>query len=433
MISDELIPASQPARVRAAASRVQLLAGVVIGNALETFDFVVYGILAVVLGAVFFPEQAESARVLLSLSVFGAGYLLRPLGAVVLGVMADRLGRKKVLTLTLLLMAIGTGMIAILPTFAQIGLFAPVLMVVARLIQGFSAGGEMAIATTYLVESAPPSRRGVFGSFQIVSQSLAYAVGGLVGSLLSRYLSDSAFHTWGWRLPFLFGVFILPIGIVIRRRFDETLDSSERYTSTGALLQDLSGKSFWTVARCLVLCIPGTVTVFVGIYMTTYAITVLHLPMYVAFSSGLIGGVVAMFSAPLGGALSDVFGRKPVILFGRILLILAVWPAFRLLNIAPSSTTLCAVVGFMLLCNALSGSAELVFVPESIPARLRSTGFSIAYSVSAAVFGGCTPVLLAWLVGRTGDSMMPAWLLMIVTAIGLLPLSFMRETVSRRK
>ena len=405
----------------------------VVGNGLEAFDFVIFGFLAVALGTLFFPKQDAATQVLLSLSVFGAGYLIRPLGSIVLGAMADRYGRKQVLTLTLFLMALGTGLIGILPTYGQIGILAPVLMVLARMIQGFSAGGEVGTATTYLVESAPPSRRGFYSSFQIVSQSLAFTVGGLLAGMLSRNLPEAAFHTWGWRVPFLIGVLILPVGMIIRRRFEETLDHSQRHASMGAVFQDLSGNNFWNLVRCLVLCIPGTVTLYIGIYMTTYAIRTLHQPMYLAVLTSVVGGILAMIAAPLAGSLSDAVGRKPVIVAGRVTLILSILPAFLLLNAAPSPLTLCAVGGLLFLCNAVSGSAELVFIPESLPARVRTTGFSIAYGVTASVFGGGTPVLLAWLVNKTNNPIVPAWVLIAVTVLALVPLYFMRETVSRRK
>ncbi|MQQ99699.1 MFS transporter [Glaciimonas soli] len=410
-------------------SMSKLVTGIVIGNALETFDFVVYGYFAVTLGKVFFPKENELAQLLFTLSIFGASYLMRPIGAIVLGSMADRFGRKKTLTLTLLLMALGTGMIAVLPSYNLVGIWAPLLMVLARLIQGFSAGGEIGTATTYLIESAPSARKGFYSSFQIVSQSLGFAFGSVLGSTLSLYLSESAFESWGWRVPFLIGVLIFPVGMYIRKNFTETLNIEERHTSSKALFGDLLGNNFWNLARCLMLCISGTVTVTMSIYMTTYAIRTLHLPMYVAMLTGLVGGAVSIIAAPLAGTLSDKIGRKPVILIGRVALVLCVLPGFWSIVTWPSYVTLFIVVAAIFLLNAISGTAELVFIPESLPAKVRGTGFSLAYSLTVAIFGGGAPLFTVWLVNATGNPLVPAWILIVTTLVSLSPLYFMRETV----
>jgi MFS family permease len=250
-------------------SPVMRVVAAILGNALEFYDFTVYAAFAAMIGRAFFPVANPNVSLLLSVATFGIGFVARPLGGILIGAYADRFGRKPAMTLTIWLMALGSGMIGLLPDYATIGIIAPLLLVVARLIQGFSAGGEMGPATTYLLESAPAGRQCFFGSWQLASQNMGSILSGLVGVILALSMSHEVADGWGWRIPFLLGILIAPIGFYIRRNLDETLHHEEAHGSMSAVLSDVLKRYWVQVILCILVISGATITQYFFIYTPT--------------------------------------------------------------------------------------------------------------------------------------------------------------------
>ena len=393
---------------------------VVIGNWLEFYDFIVYTFFAVMIGNAFFPAASMSAdftqgerdffSLLASLATFWAGFLTRPIGAAVIGAYGDRAGRKAAMTLTIVLMALGTGLLAVAPTYAQIGIAAPIILIVARLIQGFSCGGEVGPATTYLLEAAPTNRRASLTAWQGISQQMAGIMGAGLGLILSNALSHDALYDWGWRVPFLVGILIGPVGLYIRRALPETIGHGEAHASQSAVLKDLFANNGFAVLIC-VLCIIGpTVSTYVSSYMTTYAIKTLNLPPEVGMLATFCGYVAALGGVLLGAWLADRAGPRFTILSSRIVFVLVVTQAYLMITAkgATLETLLLVNVGLNFIL-AMAQGGLYVLLTEAFPKAVRSSGVSIAYAISVTVFGGSTQLAIAWLIEHFHDPMVPAW------------------------
>ncbi|MBB3175704.1 MFS transporter [Variovorax sp. Sphag1AA] len=418
---------------RARLSRRQTIVATTIGNALEFFDFTVYGFLALVIGKLFFPTFNSYGQLLLTVASFGVGFIMRPLGGIVIGSYADRAGRKKAMTLTIFLMALGCAMIAFAPTYAQIGVAAPILIVLARLIQGFSAGGEVGASTTLLVEHATPKNRGYMASWQFASQGLGILLGAVVVGVLLTALSPQAMESWGWRVPFVLGMLIAPVGMYIRRHLEESLDVHEapataaaprRHGSLSAVCRE-HGK---TVLAAILSIIGGTAAAYVvTFYMPTYAIRELGLPPPVALFGAALTGLLSFALAPLVGVWSDRIGRKRLIVYSRVLLALMIYPGFLWLNASPTPAALYTVVGLLSITLVLQTVPGITMLPEMFPKHVRATGMSLVYSVGVALFGGFSPFISTWLLNATGNKLAPAWYLLAVSLVSLLGLLWMRD------
>ena len=396
------------AQRRSGSSALNVTAAV-LGNALEFYDFGVYGAYAVFIGRAFFPNESALASLLLSLATYGVGFIARPLGGMVIGAYADRHGRKPAMTLTIWLMAIGTGMIGVLPTYATIGAAAPILLVLARLIQGFSTGGEMGPATTYLVESAPRRRRSLFGSWQLASQNIGGVLAGLIGFVIAQLFVDANIQGGAWRIPFFLGLVIAPVGIYIRNRIDETLDLRQAHKSNRALLDELFGRHGRPLLLCFLLIPGATVTQYFLTYTVTFSIATLKLSTGVAFLAYLMIGISGTVFSLVGGWLGDRFGLKPVAIWPRLLLILLVYPV--LLIVVREHTPL-AVIGLMPVLMALqgmSGSVGIVLIPRCFPPAVRTAALSIAYATGVAIFGGSAQVIFTSLIAETGEPTAHVW------------------------
>ncbi len=402
----------------------------VLGNALEFYDFTTYTFFAVEIGRSFFPRHDPVVSLLISVATFGVGFITRPLGGLVIGAFADHAGRKPAMMLTIALMATGMLLLALTPPFAAIGAAAPVIVVAARLLQGFALGGEVGPATAYLVEIAPDSRRGRLASWQIASQGTALLAAGLVGFALSHLLSPGAMTLWGWRIAFLLGLAIVPGGLYIRRRLPETAHLTRgrpRESAARVLGRLLTGHPV-PLFLALVAIMTSTVSTYVGLYMTTYAETALHLHTPTAITAPLIGGLTTIVFALAGGWLADRYGRKIVMLLPRILLVLAIYPAFLFLGGHASLVTLLMTTGLMSALGSLSSAAVIVAVPESLPESVRASGLSIAYAFAVTVFGGTTQFVLAWLIGVSHDPLSPAWYMIGSGVLGIIAMALMPET-----
>jgi len=404
------------------------VAAAMIGNALEWYDFIIFGVLTVVISRLFFPAESQYASLLLTTATFGVGFFMRPVGGILLGIYADHKGRKAALLLIIVLMTAAIAMIGFAPTYAAIGVAAPLIIVLARLLQGFATGGEFASATSFLIESAPAHRRGFYGSWQMVGQGLAVLVGALLGALLTRSLAAETLDSWGWRVPFLLGLVIGPVGLFIRRHLQET-EAFLEARAAGTVRQGF-GTTLATHLRevlvCMGLTTSGTISFYVILlYMPTFARTQLHLPLDQAFIAQSISLVCMIVLTPLSGALSDRIGRKPIIIAALSLYLALVYPLFNWVYDNPSFGSL-MIVQIVLCCSlgVFLGPISTAGA-EQFAARSRSTGLGIAYNLAVMIFGGFAQFFVTWLIEATGSPIAPSFYVMFGAAIGVVAAFFL--------
>ena len=398
---------------------------VVIGNWLEFYDFLVFTFFAVMIGEAFFPAETQIGRLLGALATFGVGFVTRPIGAAIIGPYADRVGRRAALTLTLLLMSLGSAIVALTPPYSQIGVAAPILLVIARLIQGFSCGGEVGPATTYLLESAPIEKRAAITAWQAYSQQLATIMGSGLGLILAMTLSREDLYAWGWRIPFLLGVLIAPVALYIRRQLPETIAEAQASRSTTAVLGELTRHHARAVLFGILIICGGTISTYVSNYMTTFAITTLGFGEAVATSLGLTGAV-AQIAGLAVGVYIDRFGRKRMLIASRVLFVLVLYPSYVILTAPQASpATVIAVNLFLGFMFAVGIGAAYAFMAEAFPQSVRSSGLSILYALGVAIFGGTTQFVVAWLIDVTGDPMVPAWYQMAANIAAIVGVALM--------
>jgi MFS transporter, MHS family, proline/betaine transporter len=410
-----------------AASNRRAVAAASVGNVLEIYDFIAYGIFAVPISKTFFPPSSDFAALILTFITFAVGFLVRPVGALVLGRYADRAGRKKALSLTLLLMAAGTVVPAVCPSFASIGVAAPLIIVFGRLIQGFSAGGEIGGTVAMLVENAPSSRKGLFGSFQQMSQGGGTLIAGLVGLALTNLFTQQQIFAGAWRLAFAFGLLIGPVGWYIRRSVNETpvFEQSQRlprralwqqlFAYKGRVLTGVAIMVFWTIAT------------YVSNYFTTYAVREIHLSLFDSYVGQVSYGIAMMVMCPIIGHLSDRIGARTPMLFGAALTAVAAYPLFMLLSHYPGRATLVlvqATIAILLACYAACASTVLGSV---FPTEFRATGVGFAYAIGVTVFGGFTPVAVTTLISFTGDRLVVGYYLAASALISCVPVLLMTK------
>ena len=409
------------------------LLAVVIGNWLEFYDFIVYSFFAVQIGKAFFPGDDVQLSLLFASLVFWAGFITRPIGAAVLGAYADRAGRRAAMTVTILLMALGTGMIAFTPGYSEIGILAPILLVAARLIQGFSCGGEVGPATTYLLEAASANRRAAFTAWQGITQQLAGVMGSGLGLILAANLSTEDLESWGWRVPFFIGILIGPVGLYIRRSLPETLESHQTHASGLAVVGNLF-RNNGTAVLLGVLCILGpTVSTYVSAYMTSYAITTLGLSNADSQFTTLCGYIAALAGFPIGAWFADRFGAKMSVIVPRVVFILVVYQAYLLMTADGATLERIVLVNFVLnFILAVSYGGIYALLTEAFPMAVRSTGVSIAYALSVTIFGGSTQTVLTWLIATLGDPLVPAWYQIGANVLSLVGVALIMRAVADR-
>lgn len=419
-----------PAPAAPAIGRARLIAACTIGNALEFYDFVIFSFFAATIGALFFPSQDPTVQLLLSFATYGVGFLMRPLGGVVLGAFADRKGRKSATVLTLFLMALGTGMIGLAPTYAQIGLAGPLVVVLGRLIQGFSAGGEVGASTTLLAEYAPRAERGFFGSWQLASQGAAILFAAGIAWTINTTLPPDQVKEWGWRVPFIIGIMIVPVGLWLRRALKEThANEADVRTRKVSSLRVALGQHWSKILVGIALIIGGTAAnAVVVLYMSTYAIRQLGMAPTTALFAGITAGIVTLAVAPLAGMLSDRIGRKPVIGASYLLIALLIYPAFLFINAVPTLPTLLGVVVVLASLNASGGAPAIISLAEVFPVEVRATGMSLVYAVGVAIFGGFGQFIVTWLIAATGSPIAPAWYVIACSMATLFALKGTPET-----
>jgi len=407
------------------------VAAAVIGNALEFYDFTVYTVFADDIGKAFFPSHTPHLGLFLALITFGVGFIPRPIGAIVIGRLADRVGRRPAMLFSFGLMGLAIIALASTPSFASIGIAAPILVVTLRLVQGFALGGEVGPAMAFLIEASPPSQRGLVGSWQSASQSVASLIGGLVGVVLAAVLSHAMLEQVGWRAAFWLGALVLPFGLIIRRALPETLHRHEPPSAAHPQRADLlSHAPLFILGLMVIMCF--TTGTYVRLYMTTYARTSLHIGAGVAYGASVVNGAVGLVFTLLGGALSDRFGRKPTMIWPLCIYLLATYPAFALLVRNHDAATLWGVTALISALSSISNGAALIWLTEGLRKEIRGVGIGTLYAVAVAVFGGMTQPLLERLIDITGQPMAPAFYLMFTTAIGLVAMALMKETAPHR-
>jgi MFS family permease len=410
-------------------SKISVVAAVA-GNFLEFYDFTTYTFFAVMIGEHYFPAKDPFVSLILSVATFGVGFVTRPIGGIAIGGYADRAGRRPAMILTVGLMAIGTLIIALTPSYATIGPLAPILVVLARLIQGFALGGEVGPATSFLLEAAPPGERGLYASWQIASQGLSTLLAGAVGVFTSAILSTHDMQDWGWRVPFLLGLLIVPVAVFMRRKLPETLDINAPmvHQSLGSVLSSLIIDNRRPVILAFALISSGTIGIYILNYMTTYAITTLHMPTTVSLAATLVLGVCILLFSLIGGRLSDKVGRKPLLIVSRILFMLGAYPGFILINEFKNTAALLAVTAFLAAFQSLGAGVALTIIPESLPKPVRSAGLGVSYALGVTLFGSTAQLVVAWLIHVTGDPLSPAWYLIASSGVGLIAILMMVET-----
>ncbi|KAB7765037.1 citrate-proton symporter [Xanthomonas maliensis] len=403
-------------------SKLGMVLRVTSGNFLEQFDFFLFGFYATHIAAAFFPASNEFASLMMTFAVFGAGFLMRPLGAVILGAYIDNVGRRKGLIVTLAIMAAGTVLIVAVPRYDTIGILAPLLVLLGRLLQGFSAGAEMGGVSVYLAEMATPGRRGFYASWQSASQQLAIVTAAAIGFALNALLAPDVLGQWGWRIPFAVGCVIIPFIFLLRRSLEETQAYAQRKErpTMREVIAGLAANASTVVAGMLMVALTTTAFYLITVYAPTFGKTVLKLSTGDALIVTLLVGVSNFIWLPIGGALSDRFGRKPLLLGMAVLGVVTAYPVLAFLANAPSFAHMLQVLLWLSFIYGIYNGALIPALTEIMPAHVRVAGFSLAYSLATALFGGFTPAISTWLIHTTGDKGAPAYWLAFAALCALL-------------
>ncbi|SXF32426.1 metabolite/H symporter, major facilitator superfamily (MFS) [Klebsiella variicola] len=402
--------------------RIGAILRVTSGNFLEQFDFFLFGFYATYIAHTFFPASSEFASLMMTFAVFGAGFLMRPIGSIVLGAYIDKVGRRKGLIVTLSIMATGTFLIVLIPSYQTIGLWAPLLVLIGRLLQGFSAGAELGGVSVYLAEIATPGRKGFYTSWQSGSQQVAIMVAAAMGFALNAVLEQSAISDWGWRIPFVFGCLIVPFIFILRRKLEETQEFTARRHHLAMRQVFATLLANWQVVIAGMMMVAMTTTAFylITVYAPTFGKKVLMLSASDSLLVTLLVAISNFFWLPVGGALSDRFGRRPVLIAMTLLALATAWPALTLLANAPSFLMMLSVLLWLSFIYGMYNGAMIPALTEIMPAEVRVAGFSLAYSLATAVFGGFTPVISTALIEYTGDKASPGYWMSFAAICGLL-------------
>ena len=417
MPADAALSTAMPARP----ALRNVIVAATIGNVLEWFDFLVYGYFAVVIAEVFFPTGNQTVSLLVTFGAFGLSYLARPLGAIVIGAYTDRAGRKAGLTLSIALMMIGTAMMAFTPSYAAIGLTAPILITSARLLQGFSVGGEFGSAVAFLAEHGS-ARKGFSAGWQWSSTGTVSVIVALFGIVLTTQLTHEQLVEWGWRVPYLFGLLVGPAGLYIRSRISETADYLKAKPHT-LPVRELLKRQPMAVVLALGASIVSNSSYYLLLYIPTYGIKTLHLPASTGFYATLVGGIALAVFSPIAGHWSDRTSRTRIMLISAWVMLLAAYPVFYLMVAAPSLASAMFAVGFLNLVKAWYSGVLPSLMSEQFPVETRAVGVAFSYSISVTIFGGFAPLVATWLIARTGDPLSPSYYLMATALLSIIALT----------
>jgi MHS family proline/betaine transporter-like MFS transporter len=409
-----------PAAVAPAQSTLtKVVIGATIGNVLEWFDFVVYGFLAVTIAEVFFPTSNPTVSLLVTFGAFGLAYLVRPLGAILIGSYTDRHGRKAGLTLSIGLMMLGTTLMAITPSYAMIGLTAPFLITGARLLQGLSVGGEFGSSVAFLAEHGS-SRRGFAASWQFSVAGMITALASLFGVALTTLLTHDQLLSWGWRLPYFFGMLVGPAGIYIRSRLSETAEflETEAQRPESMPIRELLSKYPLAVLLALGASIISNSSFYILAYIPTYGQKTLHLPAYTGFTATLVGGLVLAVFSPIFGHWSDKMAFRPrIMVVTAWLFFFTSWPVFFLMAAWPTLAACIIACSWLQLLKAGYSGVLPSVLGEQFPVAVRAIGVSLSFSTAVTIFGGFAPFVATWLIATTGDPLSPSFYLVVTAAL----------------
>jgi MHS family proline/betaine transporter-like MFS transporter len=406
------------------------MAAATVGNALETFDILMYGFLAVTLSSIFFPARDPTVSLLFLFSSFGLSYVARPVGAAVLGAYGDLRGRKKALTVSIRLMMAGTAIVAFMPPFASIGIIAPIGVFTGRLLQAFSFSGEVGSSTAFMVEQTK-TRKGFFASWQSVSQKMGGLLSVLFGIFLTTALSPAQLRAWGWRLPFLFGLLVGPVGLYIRRHVQETPEFVEITPVRTPVREVFSGASLRFLLGTAICAAPAALASF-GVYLPTYATKELKLPPYAAFYSLLLGLCLGIVSSLTTGYVSDRVGRIRIMLPVSVLALVSIYPAFALLVHYKSVPVLLLAFAWLYILQGSLFGPDVALISEIFPTQIRSTGMALTYNASIMTFGGFAPVAFISLIAVTGNKVAPSFYLVAMAFVSMLSLIVLRHKLGVR-
>jgi MFS transporter, MHS family, proline/betaine transporter len=432
-LPDAEVPASTPKNTATQPSRALKIAAITLGNGLEFFDFTIYTYFAAIIGRQFFPATSEWASLLMSLATFGVGFLMRPIGGVYIGHLADRYGRKPAMTLTLWLMALGSLIFVAAPTYAQIGIAAPILLILGRLVQGFAVGGEVGASTAMLLEYATDKTRGYYSSWQLFSQAVSTLVGSGVGLIVAHTLSTESLESWGWRIPFVFGLLLIPLGSFIRRNLDETADiHADKPRAAKLPIATLLREQPLSVLLGVTLVIGSTSANYIAMhYLTTYAKSILHMPFNLALWASWLAGLLQVLLCAYAGKLCDRLGRKPVAIVSRLILMALVFPAFMWMDAARSGVALYSAVCMLVIPLVFSSVSGIVMMSELFPRRVRASGLALCYGLGVSVFGGFSQFFATWLIQLTGSNLGPAWYVIGTGILTVIAIFFCKETAGK--
>ena len=402
------------------------LMAVFLGNGLEFYDFLIFSYFSVYIARTFYPQDDPNTALLATLATFGAGFLTRPVGAMVIGRMGDRIGRKPAMLMSFSLMGFAIIGLSLTPSYDTIGYAAPVLVLLFRLVQGFALGGEVGPTTAFMAEAAPPHRRGLYLSMQYVTQDSSALLAGLVGVLLSHFLSDTQLQVWGWRAAMILGASIVPFGLMLRRSLPETLHKADDAAlapdaTTGRLtFRERIRPYFALTVLGLMMLTAGTIGSYTTSYMTTYALDTLKLSATVAFGVTVLGSVLSVICEFGSGWLSDKVGRKPVMIVPAVLLILSIFPSFWVIDNFRNVWAFYGAVSVMTIFAAITATPVIIAITEQLPASIRSGALATIYAFAISIFGGSTQFMLKWLITVTHDPLAPAWYWTGAAIIGLI-------------
>jgi MHS family proline/betaine transporter-like MFS transporter len=399
----------------------RMIVAATIGNVLEWFDFVVYGFFAVTIAEVFFPAGSPTVSLLITFGAFGLAYLVRPLGAIVVGGFTDRAGRKAGLLLSIALMMIGTTLMAVTPGYATIGLAAPILLTLSRLLQGFSVGGEFGSAVSFLAEHGG-GRRGFAASWQFATGGMITVLASLFGVTLTTLLSHDQLVDWGWRIPYFFGMLVGPAGLYVRAKVVETPEFVEAELPPTIPISDLLRRYPLEVLLSLGISIISNSSFYILAYIPTYGVKTLHLPQATGFTATLVGGLILAIGCPLFGHWSDKISRPLIMVVTCSLFVLTSYAAFWLMAGWPSLATCIIAVCWLQLLKAGYSGVLPSLLSEQFPVETRAIGVALSFSIAVSIFGGLAPLVATWLIAATGDSLSPSYYLIFTAALSLVAL-----------